>query len=170
MLSKIAKKEIKLKNLNGACKQVKKLDTVKSIFMKQCNAQSWEEAVQKFPVFTTEEQLLPFTEKLISKEAPPPGLLRFCQKAQMSLQGQHGEAISGDKMPLISKSRNGTEVKAIFVDKEPEALLCEDITGRVPTFHGISLAIIDVEHPTPQVNNINIAATLSYIASSFLCV
>lgn len=149
MLCKTANKQLKLKDLNSACKGLKKIEAVKAIFVKQCDVQSWEEALQKFPIFTNEKQLEQFTDKPITTETPPPGLIRLCKKALMSLQTIQPTS-SADK--FVSVTKKGESV-AILINKKPEALSSEDITGTVPTFHGISLSIIYDKYNGTQVQS-----------------
>ncbi len=80
LLKRINNRELPLARLGGECKDIKKLRQLKAEFARQVGAGSWEEAVQEYPAFATEEKLrqkflaLPFEKDM-------PAIVAYCQRA-----------------------------------------------------------------------------------------
>ena len=79
LLQEISERKISLIEMISECSSLKQLQKVQLAFLKGTNCNSWEEAVIKYPTFTTAEQLEPF-KKLNFSAKLPEQFLKFCQR------------------------------------------------------------------------------------------
>ena len=57
LLMKVRVKEFSFKELEEECKYIKRLTEVQTNFVSYLNMESWEEAIKKYPSFTSKEKL-----------------------------------------------------------------------------------------------------------------
>ena len=60
LLSDLSLKKYSLKEISIHCRDIKAVQKVQASFLKVTNCDSWEEAMTKYPYFTTPEKLEPF--------------------------------------------------------------------------------------------------------------
>lgn len=65
-LQNVKDKKLSLMKLNETCQELKKLQALRKLFVKEVGSTSWEEAVAKFPHYTTDDQLKQFFNMLAS--------------------------------------------------------------------------------------------------------
>ena len=80
LLLELSEKRITISEMSSECNSIKQLQKVQSALIKGTGCSSWEEATEKFPSFTTAEQLEPFRKLAFSGGKLPEPFLRFCHR------------------------------------------------------------------------------------------
>ena len=57
LLAEVRDGHLSIKKLNEKCKNIKKMNTIKRIFVRQVGEKNWQEAVSKYPQHANEDQL-----------------------------------------------------------------------------------------------------------------
>ncbi len=83
LLSEVISKEILLSDLQRRSNQIKQEKALKNAFVRMTNVGAWEEALQKYPQFTTKDQLERFMT-VDMKKSVPKSFSDFCQRAMIS--------------------------------------------------------------------------------------
>lgn len=138
LLQNVKDKKLSLMKLNETCRELKKLQTLRKLFVKEVGSISWEEAVAKFPHYTTDDQLKQFLNITVRNDATPPSFLHHCQKALKSLTNST-EGNTSTFVAIEKKHENETYIAAML-KIEPEAVVYNDITKHLPQFSGFGLA------------------------------
>ena len=60
LLKNILNKKLPLRELNKVCKEKKRMLTLKSVYLKEIQEKTWDAATEKYPHFSTEENLQQF--------------------------------------------------------------------------------------------------------------
>ena len=81
LLQKVIAGETSLTELQTAATQLKQKAALKTAFAKLTNVESWDQAVDKFPAFATDDQLNQFLGIDIRKTIPK-AFVSFCQRAK----------------------------------------------------------------------------------------
>lgn len=81
LLQNVKDKKLSLMKLNETCWELKKLQALRKLFVKEISSTSWEEAVAKFPHFTTDDQLKQFLNITIKNDATPSSFLHQALKS-----------------------------------------------------------------------------------------
>ena len=92
LLLDVRDKKLSLQELSSQCQSIKQLSRIQSAFVKATNCHSWEEAVQKYPEFTTVEQLEPFKKLYFMGSTLPEAFMKYCQTAITTPQAANKSA------------------------------------------------------------------------------
>ena len=145
ILLQIFNKECSLKEAASQCNDIKSLQRIQSAFMKLTNVETWEDAVEKYPTFTTVQKLEPFkTLNFTNPKVIPPQFFKFCQHAMAS--PNNAETENGDELFHIENNDvQGTIWKCNALSINPENFKATSITS----CHGFGLAIFDLANGQP---------------------
>ena len=91
LLQQVAQKEISLNELKELAAAKKSLYTLKTMFVKLTNSDSWEKATETFPDYATEIKLRRFLGCDLKKGTPKP-FQDFCHQAKISGAGIMSES------------------------------------------------------------------------------
>ena len=137
-------KEVDLSHLSQQCNDLKKLEKVRKIFVKEVGVESWEEAKQRYPVHTTDSQLQQFTKTPMVGKTPHPALLHHCQKALKTLSATDQNSDSNQQVAIVNKEgTDGQTYTAALFGIPGIELVHTTITKALPQFPGFTLAIAD---------------------------
>ena len=81
LLQELSEGKLTLLEMSSECSSVKQLQKVQSAFIKGTNCTSWDDAKEKYPMFTTAEQLEPFKHMSFPSSKLPDSFLKFCHRA-----------------------------------------------------------------------------------------
>lgn len=81
LLTEVKERKLTLQELSSECQSVKQLAKIQVGFMKATNCNSWEEAQEQFPEFTTSEKLEPFKRLSFTGSTLPEQFMTFCRAA-----------------------------------------------------------------------------------------
>ena len=85
LLQQVRIKESSIKEVVSQCNDIKALQKIQAPFVKATNVDNWEDAVAKFPNYTTSHKLEPLKSLNFNDQRKvPPQFLRFCQQAMVS--------------------------------------------------------------------------------------
>lgn len=134
ILQKILDKEITILDIKKIAVELKSLNGLKTAFIKLTNCESWEMAVEKYPLFATEAKLKLFFGYNL-KVGIPNCFQDYCKRAKLSVNSQQQE-----EPPFTF---NGISVKFIcanFVDVSGQL-----VQSTCSSFSGIDLAVIVIQ-------------------------
>lgn len=138
VLRKVADKELSLKELKEAGTEFRLLKLAKTLFVRCTRKGTWEEAVEAFPQFATDEALKPYLKlNLKAKEGVPQAFRLYCQAA---LDSTRKSSSPGTDLAM-SAERNG--VKALFLKASFREINSSKILEHMPTFRGAALVLMD---------------------------
>ena len=80
VLQRVVDEELSLKELKEEATNFRALEAVRRAFIRCTNTQSWDDAVNKFPAFTSEDRLVQFMQ-LDFRHSIPEVFQTFCQHA-----------------------------------------------------------------------------------------
>lgn len=103
LLTEVKEGKISLQELAGECQTIKQLNKVQSRFVKATNCATWEEAVSKYPLFTTPEKLEPFKKLNFSGATVPDRFMRFCQLAYKKSSPESGGVLHDEDCVFVIK-------------------------------------------------------------------
>lgn len=103
LLTEVKEGKISLQELAGECQTIKQLNKVQSGFVKATNCATWEEAVNKYPLFTTPEKLEPFKKLNFSGATLPDRFMRFCQLACKKSSPESGGVLHDEDCVFVIK-------------------------------------------------------------------
>ena len=86
--------ECSLSDLKLEATDLKQMRALKTAFLRLTNTDTWEDAVQKYPQFASEEQLRKFLRMDLNKSIPQP-LADFCTRAKLSETDSESSSSSG---------------------------------------------------------------------------
>lgn len=81
LLLEVSEEKLSLQEIAVQCADAKVLSKIQLGFIKATNCASWEDALQKFPMFTTAEKLEPFKCLDFSSSTLPEQFMMFCRSA-----------------------------------------------------------------------------------------
>ena len=111
---------------------------------------TWEEAVEAFPQFATDEALKPYLKlNLKAKEGVPQAFRLYCQAA---LDSTRKSSSPGTDLAM-SAERNG--VKALFLKASFQEINSSKILEHMPTFRGAALILMDASEVCTQEHIVN---------------
>ena len=153
LLQQIQRKDSSIKEALSQCNDIKALQKIQVSFVKATNADNWEDAVAKYPKFTTPHKLEPFkTLNFNDPKKVPPQFLKFCQQAMVNSQAStnnNNDDGEKDEDDIFQIEVNG--VKGIIWKHIPSSINPEIFAGlRLSTCPGFSLAIIDLASRQPS--------------------
>ena len=133
LLSKLVSKNITLAEMQTHASRYKQEKALKNAFTRMTNVDTWEEAVEKYPHFATDEQLERFMTVDIKKSIPK-SFTDFCQRAKNS---------SCDTSEVQSNSSTITVrgVSVVMIISKPLELSGKTIKKVNPCFNGGQLVI-----------------------------
>lgn len=80
ILLKVSSRECSFKEATTKCNDIKALQKIQTAFIKATNCESWDEAMEKYPTFTTAEKLEPFKNLDFSNyKKIPEKFFNYCQ-------------------------------------------------------------------------------------------
>ena len=82
LLKEVSDGSMSFSEFQGQCQTVKQLCKIQTAFAKATHCESWDEACEKFPSFTTSDKLEPFKKLNFSVPTIPEEFMKFCQSAQ----------------------------------------------------------------------------------------
>ena len=111
LLMKVRDGELSFSEMGETCRYTKKMNVVRNNFISYLNLDSWEEAMEKFPNFTSKERLEPFFDLQFKQGKMPPSFVSFCQQAKRSsVNEEAGTATSAlkprDDCLMVSVDKN----------------------------------------------------------------
>ena len=130
LLQKVIAGETSLTELQTAATHLKQKAALKTAFAKLTNVESWDQAVDKFPAFATDDQLNRFLGIDIRKTIPK-AFVSFCQRAKSYL--------ADDASPASSIIVNGASVNVLVT--EISVISGNMIRKANPSFEGAHLVI-----------------------------
>lgn len=89
LLIELKNSKISLKEMGNECATIKQMQKVQVAFIRGTNCKNWDEPCERFPLFTTAEQLEPFKKLDFSGKTLPPTFMKFCQRATTA--SAHGD-------------------------------------------------------------------------------
>lgn len=134
-------KEIDLPHLSQQCNELKKLEQVKKISVKEVGVESWNEAEQLYPIHTADVQLQQFTKTPMVEKTPHPALLHHCQKALKSLSAADRDSDANEQVAVVEEDTGGQTYAAALFGIPGEELVHNAITKALPQFPGFTMAI-----------------------------
>lgn len=152
LLQQIQRRESSIKEAVSQCNDIKALQKIQASFLKVTNADDWEDAVAKYPQYTTPHKLEPF--KSLNFNDPkkiPPQFLKFCQQAMVNSQisNNSNDDNEKDEDDIFRIEVDG--IKGIIWKHTPLSINPENFVGlRLTACPGFSLAIIDLASRQPS--------------------
>ena len=103
LLTEVKEGKLTLQELSSECHSIKQLAKIQVGFMKATNSNSWEEAQEQFPEFTTSEKLEPFKRLSFTGSTLPEQFMTFCRAAMKYQKGSKDptDAKEADNMFVI---------------------------------------------------------------------
>ena len=101
LLVEVKEGKLTLQELSTQCQAIKQLSKIQVGFMKATNCQSWEEALDNYPAFTTPEKLEPFKKLNFSGNTLPDSFMVFCRVAMSSCKSAAGDSNMGEDDDLF---------------------------------------------------------------------
>ena len=133
LLRKVISRELSLAEMKTAAVEVKQLAAIKMAFLRLTNTETWEQAEERYPLFTSEVQLHRFIHVDLNKLIPQ-SFTDFCKRAKLS-QGQP-DGFASD----VSSVQHGS-CSAHVVNCKANELSGHAITRVYSSFHGAHLII-----------------------------
>ena len=132
LLKKVIDRRISLSELKTESSSIKQLQNLRAVFVRLTNADSWEDATNKFPEFASDEQLLKFLH-LDLKKAIPKTFSDFSLRAKNSAD-----------TPQLQPSAFSTSFNAVsahVVQAKFTEISGTKIKSEVSSFTGANLAL-----------------------------
>jgi hypothetical protein len=136
LLKKVTDRQISLAELKTESSNIKQLHNLCVVFVRLTNADSWEDATNKFPEFASDEQLLKFIH-LDLKKAIPKSFSDFCLRAKNSAD-----------TPQLQSSAFSTSFNAVsahVVQAKFTEISGTKIKSEVSSFTGANLALASLK-------------------------
>lgn len=89
------KPKLSFKQAVDKCADIKAMQKVQDAFRKATVCKTWEEAEEKYPLYTTAKKLEPFKRLNYSGSKIPEQLMKFCLQAKQPRQTRTEEQIEG---------------------------------------------------------------------------
>lgn len=127
---------------------------LKTAFLRLTNTETWEEAMEEYPSFATEEHLRKFIRIDLHKSIPQP-FADFCTRAKLS-----ENEISTMSNNLLFKFKGST---ACIVDAKTTELSGQTIMKNLSSFNGAQIVLTSFDEVIVHVN-INIIRIIVMLA------
>ena len=98
LLLEVSDSVISLKEMSSECIAIKHLHKVQAAFVQGTNCTDWNEAREKFPKYTTAEQLEPYKKLDYSGKTLPGMFLKFCQRVLAENQEKTSHTPCADEL------------------------------------------------------------------------
>lgn len=139
LLKDVLNKKLPLRELNKVCKEKKRTLTLKSVYLKEIQEKTWDAAIEKYPQFSTEENLqqfmaLPYIKD--KKAGVHPALKQFCQKVVKSRLQQ----TTTSKITIVPKGESTIALGKLDANE----LAYNELTSAAPSFSGFYVTIGNV--------------------------
>ena len=153
LLVELKNSKISLKEMSCECAAIKQIQRVQVAFIRGTNCENWTIACEKFPLFTTAEQLEPFKKLDFAGKTLPPTFMKFCQRAATSVAACADESlIQEDKEQDNIFTIHHEDCVAIFWKEEIKQVTPEKFMlmlkmikpNESHSFPGFSLSIFDI--------------------------
>ena len=137
LLKQMAEEKLSFPELGVSCRYAKKMRNVQKAFLKYNQLSSWEEATEKYPLYTKVEKLEPFMNLAFKADAIPPSFIAYCQHAKR-LAEIHPSTESANFIPVGN-------VHSVLLRRDVLSLCTEDLLFELGNigFPGFHLSIID---------------------------
>ena len=135
LLQKVVDGECSLSELKSEASELKHFHALRAAFLRLTNAETWEEAEEKYPVFVTDTQLRKFLKVDLTK-AIPHSFMDFCTRAKLS-------ETELDAASSSSVIKDVCSYDYILTSKLKQ-LLGQAIKDVYPYFRGAHLAIVSI--------------------------
>lgn len=110
LLAEVAEANISLLELQIQCQDIKQLRKIQSSFVKATNCPSWKDACEKYPLFTSSENLEPFKKLNFNQPTIPDEFMKFCQLAMKKQEGSDESTRSYDADDAVFVLERGSAV------------------------------------------------------------
>lgn len=114
---------------------------LKAGFVKLTNSDTWENAMEKFPLYATEAKLSRFLECNMKKGIPMP-FHDFCHQAKIS---EAGNATSESELLLSFDVDDGPPVTANLIQGKLTDITELMIQRTQPFFNGVDIAVVLID-------------------------
>ena len=106
LLQRVSDGKLSMSELGSQCNEIKQLNKIKACFVKGTNSESWIDASQKYPPFTSSEQLLSFKRLSFNSPKLPDEFMKFCRAAVNSKTRETAAlaTIDNDKMFVLTQN------------------------------------------------------------------
>ena len=146
ILTKVVQKEIPLNSIKDLSKRAKQITTLKTLFARLTNTESWEGAQQRFPNHATIEKLERFVECDL-KSSVPKALQDFCQRV---VSAPDITLPAADHIYVHTPEEGPTSSAAIIITHYTE--ICGGmIRGIHPQYPGADLALVQLGSEVGQI-------------------
>ena len=150
ILEEVSSKKNSFKEATTKCNDVKSLQKVQAAFIKATNCKSWEEAMEKYPTFTTSAKLEPFkTLDFSNLKKIPEKFFAYCQHIKQVMDGVQQDAVCEDQDKYFFFSHESslgliwkTRMLDICPENTEDTLKLANIS-RCPGFHLTVLDLVD---------------------------
>ena len=153
MLQKVIDGTYSLAELKTKAAEMKKLMLLKKAFVQCTSSRTWENAVQKFPFYASDDQLKRFIRVDLQKEIPQ-SFMDFCRRAK----GEEGVAGSHNSVSC-------DKAVGVAIDTKVSELNAQKIKQVFPCFYGAKLSIITCAEVSTIFKRLFICCTLKRISS-----
>jgi mannosyltransferase OCH1-like enzyme len=110
LLSEISEGEMSLSELQIQCQDIKQLGKIQSSFIKATNCPSWKDAYEKYPLFTSSDNLEPFKKLNFNQPTIPDDFIKYCQLAMKKQEGTDENTRSYDEDDAVFVLERGSAV------------------------------------------------------------
>ena len=114
LLQKVIDEDISLKELKDEASHFRALEAVKRAFIRCTNCRSWEDAKEKFPIYTKEDRITQFM-RLDFRHNIPDVFQTFCQSALCSSNPTGGSVhtVNSVRVALVNGTLSTTSAQEI---------------------------------------------------------
>lgn len=97
------------------CQDIKQLGRIQSSFVKATNCQTWDDVCEKYPLFTSSDNLEPFKKLNFNQPTIPDDFMKYCQFA-MKKEGADESTRSYDADDAVFVLKRGSAVGVFWKD------------------------------------------------------
>ena len=160
LLKDILNEKLPLRELNKVCKEKKRMLTLKSIYLKEIQEKTWDAAIEKYPQYTTEQNLqqflaLPYIKD--KKTGVHPSLKQFCQKVVKSNLQQ----TTTSRITIVTKG----ESTIALGKQDVNELAYIELTSAAPNYSSFYITIGNVFSSSEEEAMIKVAVVIKVSAS-----
>ena len=139
ILSDVAEKKYTFLAAVTKCKDIKALKKIQTSFVSLTRCHDWDEAVEKYPDYTTVQMLEPFKKLQFNKQAPAK-FVKYCQQALTSTTTADKMKDHGSYYTIVHQHCIGVMWRQSLFDVAPNMVKVEDISA----CKGFNLSILDL--------------------------
>ena len=107
LLQQVSDKNISLSELSSKCMEIKQLNKIRASFVKGTNTENWSEAKEKFPNYSSDEQLLTFKKLSFNSSKLPDEFMLFCRMAVSSKSNSSSSFTATDNEQFFACTTTG---------------------------------------------------------------